>query len=62
MLKDCVRKIAKLSTYHCNLCTIIYNNLGLKKDWKEFIKNFGIDGNYLYKDEFFKLGKIEATG
>ena len=60
-LKDYVHKIVKPSTYPCNLCALTYNNLGFKgKDWRNFIGNLGIEVKFLHKDEFLKLGKIEA--
>ncbi len=60
-LKDYVHKIVKPSTYPCNLCAVTYNNFGFKnKDWRKFIENLGIEVKFLHKDEFLKLGKIEA--
>jgi len=51
---DYARKLLKPDTYQCNLCKITYDNLGMKKRWKRFIKDLEAEGHeieFLHKDE-----------
>jgi hypothetical protein len=36
----------------CNLFTLIYSPVGMKKGWKRFISELGIVSRFLYRDEF----------
>jgi len=41
---------AKISP--CNLYTLVFSPVGMKKGWKRFISDLGIPSRYLYRDEF----------
>lgn len=36
----------------CNLYTLIFSPVGMKKGWKRFISEIGIPSRFLYRDEF----------
>ncbi|MFA6332660.1 MAG: hypothetical protein WCX22_06910 [Methanoregula sp.] len=37
----------------CNLTAITYSPIGMKKDWKRFVKDLGIPARFLNRNEFF---------
>jgi len=39
-------------TSRCNLYTLIFSPVGMKKGWKRFIGDVGIHSRFLYRDEF----------
>src|SRR4030095_2900070 len=45
-------KIISPSTYPCNLCAVTNNLLGRKRAWAKFIRDLGIDTEFLRRDEF----------
>ena len=53
-VKDFWHKLLKPSTYKCNLCAQTFGTFGIKKDWKSFIKNLGMEAEFLHKNEFEK--------
>jgi hypothetical protein len=53
-VEDYFHKIVKPSTYQCNLCALTFGNLGMKKDWKNYIDELKVDVEFLHKDEFDK--------
>ena len=53
-VEDYFHKIVKPSTYHCNLWTLTYGNLGMNRDWKDFVDELEVDVEFLHKDEFDK--------
>ena len=57
-VKDYFHKIVKPSTYQCNLCSLTFDNLGMKKGWKTFVDDLEPEIEFLHKDEFFKK-KVE---
>lgn len=50
--KDYIHKIVSPDTYPCSLCAITYDNLGMKSEWKKFIKKIDTEVEILHKDEF----------
>ncbi len=52
MLKDYVHKIVSPSTYGCRLCSLIYDNRGVKDSWKEFVSQLHFRSQFLHRDEF----------
>ena len=54
LVKDFFHKAFRPSTYDCNLCGITYSfkDLGMKKDWKNFIRALNISSVFLHRDEF----------
>jgi len=53
-LTDYAHKIISPQTYKCNLCRLTYGNLGMKREWKEFIQHLSFKIIFLHKDEFLK--------
>ncbi|HET6243154.1 MAG: hypothetical protein H0V01_07720 [Bacteroidetes bacterium] len=51
---DFAHKILSPSTYACNLCSITYDNFGMKKEWAEFLRKLNMETIFFYKDEFLK--------
>jgi hypothetical protein len=52
--KDYVHKTMSPGTYACNLCSITYGRLGMKSEWKEFIKKLPYAVTFLHRDELRK--------
>ena len=52
MFTDYVHKAVSPSTYQCSLCILTYSNLGMKKEWKEFIESLQGEKVFFYKDGF----------
>jgi len=48
---DLIHKTISPKTYKCNLCRITYGNLGMKKQWQEFIQSLTLPVQFFYKDE-----------
>lgn len=53
-LIDFAHKNISPETYECNLCAITYGNLGMKNEWKNFIKGLDYKVEFLHKDELKK--------
>jgi len=49
---DFAHKIFSPSTYACSLCSLTYDNFGIKKEWADFIKDLDADLEFYHKDEF----------
>jgi hypothetical protein len=49
--KDWAHKIASPETYPCSLCALTYNNLGMRRPWREFIEGLGYEVEFLHRDE-----------
>lgn len=45
-------KIISPRTYPCNLCGVTNNMLGKKREWANFIRDLGMDTEFLHRDEF----------
>lgn len=54
-IADYAHKIISSDTYKCNLCKLTYGNLGMKKEWKNFIQRLPYRSIFLHKDEFVAL-------
>jgi len=50
-LKDWAHKIISPETYACSLCALTYDNLGMRRPWREFIKELGFEVEFLHRDE-----------
>ena len=50
-LKDWAHKIVSPETYACSLCALTYDNLGMRRPWRAFIKELGYDVEFLHRDE-----------
>lgn len=51
MATDYVHKIASPKTYPCSLCKISYGNLGMKREWKQFIEALPYEVEFPHRDE-----------
>lgn len=50
-IKDWAHKIISPQTYACSLCAITYNNMGMRRPWREFINELELDVEFLHRDE-----------
>ena len=50
-MKDWAHKIVSPETYSCSLCALTYDNLGMRRSWREFIKELGYESEFLHRDE-----------
>jgi len=55
-----VHKIVSPKTYQCNLCAVTFDNLGMNKEWKQFIKSLDVEVEFLHRDEFIAKYKKEG--
>lgn len=53
-IADYLHKNISPQTYECNLCAITYDNFGMKKTWKDYLKNLPVQKIFLHKQEFQK--------
>jgi hypothetical protein len=65
-VKDWAHKIVSPETYACSLCALTYDNLGMRRPWREFIKELGYEIEFLHRDELaeqygIKDVKLPAT-
>ena len=61
VVTDYAHKILSPKTYPCNLCALTYSNMGMNKQWKEFIEHFTVPIEFLHRDEFVKRHASEDT-
>ena len=50
-LKDWTHKIVSPETYPCSLCALTYDNLGMRRSWRNFIEALEFDVEFLHRDE-----------
>lgn len=48
---DFFHKILSPSTYPCSLCAVTYGNLGMKPEWRAFIRQLPAQSTFLHRDE-----------
>lgn len=60
-MSDLFRNTAKPSNNPCKLCSLTYNGAFMKKMWKEYVANLGIETLFLHKDEFMKIYPSSKT-
>jgi hypothetical protein len=51
-VKDYLHKITSPSNYQCRLCAVTYGNVGMKKEWREFLDQLPIGSEFIHRDEF----------
>lgn len=49
---DFAHKVLSPGTYACNLCKLTYGNIGVKKEWKEFLGMLPAEKQFLHRNEF----------
>lgn len=50
-LADLAHKTLSPETYSCNLCAITYSSLGMRGEWKRFLKELGLPVEFLHRNE-----------
>ena len=50
-LKDWTHKIVSPETYPCSLCALTYDNLGMRRSWRNFIEAREFDVEFFHRDE-----------
>jgi hypothetical protein len=51
MFKELIHKNVSPDTYPCSLCAVTYDNLGMKREWKQFVRGLGREVEFLHRDE-----------
>ena len=59
LLSDVAHKIFSPQTYSCNLCAITHGTLGMKEEWREYLKTLKVPFEFLHADEFKVKHRIE---
>lgn len=54
MVKDLIHKNVSPETYPCSLCAVTWDNLGMKREWKQFVSGLGREVEFLHRDELAK--------
>jgi len=49
---DYAHKVFSPSTYACDLCSLTYNNFGMRNEWKKFLETLDVEKEFLYKEGF----------
>jgi hypothetical protein len=61
-MKDWTHKIVSPETYACSLCALTYDNLGMRRPWREFVRELGYDVEFLHRDELDEQYGIGDVG
>ena len=48
-------------TYPCSLCALTYDNLGMRRSWREFVDGLGYEVEFLHRDELAEKYGIEGV-
>lgn len=51
-LKDLWAKTVHLETYPCSLCAVTYGPLGMRREWREYVRALGHEVRFLHRDEW----------
>lgn len=51
-LSEYFPKVIKPQTYRCRLCSLTFGNLGMKSEWREFLRELKVPVQFLHRDEF----------
>ena len=58
-LMDYVHKIVSPDTYACSLCGVTYGNLGMHRQWADYLRSLPFKTKFLYQDTLpSHLGEI----
>ncbi len=61
-LKDYTAGTTAASRAECPLCELTHSPVGMKKEWKRFIRDLGIPSRFLNRNEFVaEFGQYETT-
>jgi hypothetical protein len=61
MLRDCVHKVVRPSTYPCGLCALTYGPIREKSEWACFREELPVPAEFLHRDEFKKRYPAERV-
>jgi hypothetical protein len=50
-LKDLWIKTVRPQDYECQLCAVTYGPLGMKRQWRDFVRGLGPNARFLHRDE-----------
>ena len=50
-LKDLWHKTVSPQTYNCQLCAVTYGPLGMRREWRDFVRGLGAEVTFLHRDE-----------
>lgn len=48
---DMAHKFLSPETYACNLCAITHSHIGMRREWRQFIKSLTIPVEFLHRNE-----------
>jgi hypothetical protein len=51
-MTDYRQSLTPAKTHRCNLFSLIFTPVGMKKTWKRFINDLGFPSRFLFRDEF----------
>jgi len=51
-LKDLWAKTVHPETYPCSLCAVTYGPLGMRREWREYVRALGHEVRFLHRDEW----------
>ena len=60
-LSDIAHKLISPETYACNLCALTHSNLGMRREWKEFVEGLGRPLEFLHADELRRKYGVEGA-
>jgi len=58
-MKDWAHKIVSPETYPCSLCALTYDNLGMRRPWREFVRELGYGVEFLHRDELEEQYRVK---
>ncbi|MFB9992371.1 hypothetical protein ACFFLM_10385 [Deinococcus oregonensis] len=50
-LKDLWVKTLRPQDYDCQLCAVTYGPLGMKREWRDFVRQLGPEVRFIHRDE-----------
>ncbi|MPY65528.1 hypothetical protein F8S09_02315 [Deinococcus sp. SDU3-2] len=50
-LKDLWHKAVSPQTYACSLCAVTYGPLGMRREWRDFVRGLGREVRFLHRDK-----------
>jgi len=50
-IKDLIHKNMSPDTYPCSLCSVTYDNFGMRREWRQFVSQLGRTVEFLHRDE-----------
>lgn len=57
-IKDLIYKNVSPETYMCSLCAVTYDNLGMKREWRQFVDQIGRQVEFIHRDELEEKYRI----